>query len=494
MLEHRGHAHPAKRLAALVLNGEEFRDGDPDAAFKVWPTLVDQEAFRHAMSNDLSTTAHANSRIAQAHKFFGDMASQWLDRSPAGEVRAAAALENALRTRLALVAIDLGAEDDPHVIFETLNARGTPLLQSDMVRNRILHDAGLSDGDGEARIAALWPFEGDGWWSREVGRGFQRRPRIDIYLNHWLTLRNGTETGAHDEFREFGTYARGREEAGETIEDVARDMGAVGALFRDIEDERRKDVASFLELRSVMNAGVVTPLLLRLLSGDIPPQVRDNCLAALESFLVRRLICGYSARGYGTLFTRLVGLLAGELTETADRVLINYLAERRDWTALWPDDRELLENFLTQPLYQWMTRRRLLLILARIETHVRTVQAETVAMPDKLQIEHIMPQGWRTHWPLVSDDESAEDYRDRAIHTIGNLTLVSGALNKTLSNAPWETKRGGLAEHSVLFLNKRLVHEGPGIWDEAAIENRARWLHDRAVEVWPHHRAIGRTG
>ena len=487
VLENRGHALPAKRLAALVLNEEAFRDGDADAAFKVWPTLVDREAFRHAMSNELSAAGHSDSGIAQAHKFFGEMTGQWLDRSPAGEARAAVALEEALRTRLELVAIDLGAEDDPHVIFETLNARGTPLLQSDMVRNRILHDAGLTDGEAaRARIAALWPFEGDGWWSREVGRGFQRRPRIDIYLNHWLTLRNGTETRAHDEFREFGTYARGREEVGETIEDVARDMGAVGTLFRDIEDERRKDVASFLELRRVMNAGVVTPLLLRLLSGDIPPHVQDNCLAALESFLVRRLICGYSARGYGKLFTRLVGLLAGEPTETADRVLINYLAERRDWTALWPDDREMLENFLTQPLYQWMTRRRLLLILARIETHVRTVQAETVAMPDKLQIEHIMPQGWRTRWPLAAEDDGAGERRDHAIHTFGKLTLVSGALNKTLSNAPWESKREALAQHSVLFLNKRLVHEGPEVWDEAAIESRARWLHAKAVEVWPH--------
>ena len=494
VLENRGHALPAERLAALVLNGEAFRDGDPDAAFKVWPTLVDREAFRHAMSNELSAAGHSDSGIAQAHKFFGDMAGQWLDRSPADEARAAAALENALRTRLALVAIDLGAEDDPHVIFETLNARGTPLLQSDMVRNRILHDAGLSEGGGQARIAALWPFEGDGWWAREVGRGFQRRPRIDVYLNHWLTLRNGTETRAHDEFREFGTYARGREEAGETIEDVARDMEAVGTLFRDVEDIRRKDIAPFLELRSVMNVGVVTPLLLRLLSGDIPPHMRDNCLAALESFLVRRLICGYSARGYGQVFTRLVGLLAREPTDTADSALIDCLAERSDRTALWPNDAELLERFLTEPLYRWMTRGRLLMVLKRIEAHARTAQAESMAMPGPLQIEHIMPQGWRTHWPLAVADDGAEDRRDRAIHTIGNLTLVSGALNKTLSNAPWERKRGALAEHSVLFLNKRLVHEGPEVWDEAAIESRARWLHARAVEVWPHHRAIDHTG
>jgi len=126
VLQDRGHTQPADRLANLVLNGEAFRDGDPDAAFKVWPTLVDQEAFRHAMNNELSAAGHMDSRIVQAHKFFRDMAGQWLDRFPADEARAAAALENALRTRLALVAIDLEAEDDPHMIFETLNARGTP--------------------------------------------------------------------------------------------------------------------------------------------------------------------------------------------------------------------------------------------------------------------------------------------------------------------------------------------------------------------------------
>jgi len=494
VLEGRGHIYPAARLAALVLNGEEFRDGDPDAAFKVWPTLVDQEAFRHAMSNEPPAAGRTDSRIAQAHEFFGNMAGQWLDRFPADEARAAAALEDALRTRLTLVAIDLGAEDDPHVIFETLNARGTPLLQSDMVRNRILHDAGLGDGDGQARITALWPFEGDDWWTREVGRGFQRRQRIDIYLNHWLTLRTGAETKAHDEFREFGTYARGREEAGERIEDIARDIGKIGKLFRDIEDIQREDIAPFLELRKVMNAGVVTPLLLWLMSGDISSHVRSNCLMALESFLVRRVICGHSARSYGQVFTRLVGRLVKEPTDTAHSVLIGYLADRSDRTALWPDDAELLESFRTEPLYRWMARGRLLLVLKRIDAHMRTAQAETVAVPNTLQIEHIMPQGWRTHWPLVSDDGGAEERRDRAVHTIGNLTLVNGALNKTLSNAPWGRKREALAEHSVLFLNRRLVHEGPEIWDEAAIEDRARWLHAMAVEVWPHHRAIGEAG
>ena len=78
VLEIRGHSGPAKRLAALVENPEEFRDGKPDNGFKVWPTIVDRDAFRHAMSNALSATGFAQSRIAQAHDYFRGQAEQWL--------------------------------------------------------------------------------------------------------------------------------------------------------------------------------------------------------------------------------------------------------------------------------------------------------------------------------------------------------------------------------------------------------------------------------
>ena len=71
-------------------------------------------------------------------------------------------------------------------------------------------------------------------------------------------------------------------------------------------------------------------------------------------------------------------------------------------------------------------------------------------------------------------------------HTIGNLTLVNGRLNPSLSNGPWENKRETLGDHSVLFLNKGLVRNGPDVWDEAAIEARRKWLHKRVVKVWPH--------
>ena len=243
-----------------------------------------------------------------------------------------------------------------------------------------------------------------------------------------------------------------------------------------------------------MNVGAVTPLLLRLLSTSVPEAALAKCLKALESFLVRRVVCGYGAKGYGELFVSLITKLAAAPDDNADGVVISFLAEQTAQATIWPGDAELRERFLTAPLYQWLTRGRLRMVLTGIEGQLRTVKSETQEASPNLQIEHIMPQAWSTNWPLPSDhDADATARRDRAIHTIGNLTLVNGRLNPSLSNAPWDTKRKAFADHSVLFLNKRLVNDGPQCWDENAVEDRARWLHNQAIKVWPHHADIGRN-
>ena len=494
VLEVRGHLDPAKRLSTLVDNLSAFRDGDEDKAFKVWPTVVDRAAFRHAMSNDLSGAEYATSRIVQAHEYFKGQVGQWLDKfgDEAGEhANAASALDKALREKLKLVVIDLGDSDDPHVIFETLNARGTPLLQSDMVKNKILYSAKIKssddDSDRSPEERRLWAFDDD-WWAKEVGRGLQRRPRIDVFLNHWLTLRNLSETKPYDEFRVFVKYAHARSEEGETVFDIAKDISDLGKIYRDVEELRRENIASFLERRNVMNVGVAMPLLLWLLSSDVPPATLANCVRAIESFLVRRVVCGYSARSYGKLFVGLIARLAMCPVETSDATVVSYLAEQTVQAGRWPNDRELRDKFVTAQLYHWLTRGRLRMVLTGIEERLHTAMAESQEVPKDLHIEHIMPQAWQQNWSLPdgADDDEARENRERTIHTIGNLTLVNGRLNASLSNAAWYSKRKALAEHSVMFMNKRLVNDGPDIWDERAIEIRAKWLHELAVEVWPH--------
>ena len=127
------------------------------------------------MSNELSSEQYESSRIVSAHNYFKNKTRQWISGFPeeGGQRESAAdALERAVCEYLELVVIDLGQSDDPHVIFETLNARGTPLLPSDMIKNQILHEADIGSGHwvGASSKDAdrLWSF-GTDWWRQEIG-------------------------------------------------------------------------------------------------------------------------------------------------------------------------------------------------------------------------------------------------------------------------------------------------------------------------------------
>ena len=494
--EQRDYEGPAARLSPLVHTPEAFWGGDSNLEFKVWPTVFDQAAFRHAMSNDLPNDEYKNSRIVAAHNYFKNMAEQWLEVIPEDgdqRNRAVEALEQAVSRYLELVVIELGMSDDPHIIFETLNARGTPLLPSDMIKNQILHKAGMGSNElddlSSQENDGLWAF-GEDWWRQEIGRGHQRRPRIDVYLNNWLSLRKRSEVKAHTEFTTFSDYV---EETGATIQDIAADIGRLGNIYRDIDQRNIPEIEAFLYRRQVIGVGVIIPALLWLLSSEVPSSQLSKSITALESFMVRRMACGMSARNYGQLFIGLVAELDHSGPEWAGDTVVQYLGRQEAFANLWPDDQTLLDKFLTEPLYWSLTAGRLNLILQGIEGEFRSSMAESQQVPRNLNIEHIMPQGWFQHWPLptdTDDEDMAIARRNRLLHSIGNLTLVNGRLNSTLSNAAWQNKRETLGHHSVMFLNKDLIQHSPPVWDEAAIRERGIRMHQAAIQAWPYASAL----
>lgn len=476
----RNYKNAAARLDVLVLNNKAFVDKDaPDLAFKVWPTTGDQDAFRHAMRNELPVDEYKDSLIVQAHEFFKLQTRQWLDDHPDDADARVRALYAAITSFLSMVVIDLDAGDDPHVIFETLNARGTPLLQSDLIKNMVLSEA--SDD------SKVWDF-GDPWWTNEIQQGRLMRPQIDVFLNYWLTIRTRSEVRIADEFSAFRRYVSG---ARKPIKDVATDIGDVRDVYRVLADESKNIPGweKFRYRRRVMQAGVLNPVLLWMLTSDVPQQQMDKAISAIESYLVRRMVCGMNTRSYGQVFMGLLIRLDEAGADQAGDLTVEHLKSRNDWGSLWPDDPQLTDAFVRRPLYRILTRGRLRIVLEGIEEELRTNKVEDPNVPRNLTIEHVMPQEWRTNWELpngVEDPDQAARDRDHFVHRIGNLTLVTKRLNSTLSNAPWHEKRKTLGEHSVLFLNKTLLDDAPDVWDEAAIEERAKQLCAAAAKVWPH--------
>lgn len=491
---------PAMWLSKLVLNDKDMLGGQQDRAFKVWPTLADQDAFRHAMHNGLPSGEYKNSNIVEAHEFFKLQVREWIQYTLADQEQRALALQMAITQKLNLVVISLDRDESPHIIFETLNARGTALLQADLVKNFILYEAGVRREDPNAIHKDYLRKLEEKWWQEKVA-GRIVRPRVDIFLNYWIIMQKQAEVPASDVFSTVREYAKGK-----SVTSIAFDISRLSDIYREIQNIRDDSVLGrFLYRRRVMQMGVLTPVLMWLRDAKIADEKEQRCLRIIESYLVRRMVCRMSTRGYYNLFLDLLKELgkneklkndptATNTPMAADELIKKFFADQTD-ALLWPSDREVENAFVDKRLFHLLTRGRLRLVLEGIEGQLRDPKTEDTRVPRNLTIEHVMPQGWHdAGWPSPQPSpdptEDAEERRERLIHTIGNLTLLTKPLNSRLSNGPWLDKRDGKdgmegLRRSVLQLNNDLVNAGD-VWNEDVIMARSRRLAEVAAEVWPH--------
>ena len=230
---------------------------------------------------------------------------------------------------------------------------------------------------------------------------------------------------------------------------------------------------------------MITPVLLLLLSTE--EATRIKAFAALESFLVRRMICRRTTKDYNRLVLELANRLQESGLDTADAVTAGFLREQMADARVWPSDQEVAHAMDTSPLYRLLTRGRLRLVLEGAERRLRSPgKSEQTDVPKNLTIEHLMPTGWRKEeWPLPEgvDTDAATYERNMLIHSIGNLTLATQRLNSSMSNAPWKSKRDELQEHSVLLLNNELLTRPT--WDEETIQSRSRRVAELVSARWP---------
>ena len=466
---------PAYRLDQYVVNDKRLIGDDEHHIFKLWPTRSDREAFKHAMDNGLAVNDFTESLIVQAHEFFQLQVRNWLNEVEPIEPRIDA-LEAAVTSLLQMVVIDLNPQDDPNLIFETLNARGTPLEQSDLIKNLVI-------AKGRDPHSDIWEDLDDDWWRTRIRQGRLFRPRLDVLFNYWLTMRMGSMVSPSGVFNEFRKYVNNKE-IHTVMSGIKQDLNN----YRDFESKRGRDPEeeSFYYHIDVMQASVITPALLLLL--PIEKETRIRAFNALESFLIRRMICRRTTKDYNNVILELTERLQEEGgLDRADIITIEFLKEQTAYTREWPQDEDVAKILEDSPLYRLLTKGRLRLILEGIESQLRSSgKTEQSTVPKKQTIEHLMPIGWKDDvWPLPKymTMDTATYQRNTLIHSIGNLTLVTKKLNSSMSNGPWAHKREELQEHSVLLLNNELLSQSS--WNEEAIRSRSRLMADLISKRWP---------
>ena len=491
----------AQRLEKLTLHDE--LDADGDERFRLWPTTINRDAYKAVMKpggRDPDRVDDDDNTIEEAWEFFRDKARDFAFESDEEEGVDASDPESNLRLRygvlreavsgmIQLVAIQLGKEDPAQVIFETLNARGTPLLATDLVKNALLERASLAHPD-----LSIDQIHEDYWaehlgdhayWSEEERLGRIVVPRSEAFLMHWLAMKSGEVIPSDELFDRFRRSFLDGPDAPDPL-DLLKELGSDSDLWRSFAAApTTTSMGSLLAFTRNIDLSTFQPLVLLLAKSEAEQSRRDKAFGMLESFLSRRTITGLTTKGYNNLTGELIKAI-NRMPEKPDEALVSALLRSQADTTRWPVDEEIRTQLISQPIYGWLGQSKIVAILGEVEASLRRDdKVEGIeGLPKGLQVEHLMPQSWQESWPLENPtDEDEIAFRDSRINLIGNLTLVAGSLNSSMSNGPWESKRKALNKHSILLLNKEL--EGRDQWDEASIDARSAELAEELTARWP---------
>lgn len=488
--------HLALQVADLVENAKHFCQ-EPEDRYKVWPTNRDRSAFNEVMSAavpvDHESLTYRSSRMVQAHSFFSLRAREWLaDGQPD---RRGTALVQAVTTHVQLVVIDLQPEEDAQEIFETLNARGTPLTAADLIKNFVFQRLETSPEATEKAYYEYWSEFETPFWEKVVSSGRVNYSRSSLFLNQWLISQTAKDVPAREVFSKFKRYVI---ESGEAVDELLPRIKRAADLYADFTKaaaDRNGDLdrlGLFIYRTGTLESEVVKPLVLWLFDPDLPSIEReqtDRALASLESWLVRRACVRAGTKNYNRFLVDLLQQLRDSDRRTAGDLIKARLANEQGVNTYWPGDEEVRQSLTTLPIYRRFKRARTRMILEAIEDHRRGWDSpktfhEQRVVRDICSIEHVMPQAWETNWEPPPDDFDGPNRAD-IVDTLGNLTLTTQALNSHVSNKSWVGKTPELAAHTALSITAQVIDMGNEYWDDTLIARRTQHMIDDILSIWP---------
>jgi uncharacterized protein with ParB-like and HNH nuclease domain len=491
----------ARKLEKFLFNDDMNEDVD---RYKVLPTTIDRKTYMTVMNagsiNNLRNLLDQekiskDAKVVQAYEYFHGSISSWIEIET-DDLKTLArieALSNALREKIRFVVIDMDEQDDAQAIFETLNARGTALLPSDLIKNFLFRQAQEEEADLDHLYEHHWlDFEKDeAFWRQFVGIGHAKRPRIDLYLQHYLMLETCEEIEVGSIFSKFCDFAEKKKESVEWHLSSLQKYGQHFKTFMIPVAGTREGL--FLERLETMQFVTAYPFLLELFnvtegSKELKKE-RVRILEVIESFLVRRMVCRLSTRGYNTLFLNLIKHLDGKEYCLAN--VVEFLLAETAESSRFPEDSEFKAAWLEKPIYEAITRPRLKMILLALDSALHVDKTEPYTLKGGLTVEHFLPQHWQTNWKLdVFVGETPEQFdarknqRNILLHSMGNLTLLTKSLNPAVSNGRFKAKRTEILKHSAINLNRFL--QDLDDWDEEAIIERGKTLFKVASKIWKY--------
>ena len=429
---------------------------------KLVPTQVDRLAY-NALVYQKELSGFEESKVVQAFRFFCKrLDGVDIDDEP---IQASTVLQ-AIQQSLQVVMINLGEADDPYLIFESLNHKGKPLDQADLVRNYVLmrfQHSTSSGGEQEVAYEELWrPMEA------RLGLA------MTDFLRHY-TMRSGRNVRKGDIYSASKAELEKLKDTADvkiSLQEMKKAALAYDKFLRPSEESDER-IASKLQGIQELDSTVFYPLLLRIYRSyerdEIPLQEVLQSLNLLEAFYVRRLVCGVPTNALNKITIELCSNLPEDKPSTwlVDRLRQGSGSRR------CPSDQEFADALVNQQIYPRRKLARYMLVaLEEAHEHKEPVDTANATM------EHIMPQTLTDQWKSFLGNDFTKIH-ERWLDTLGNLTLTG--YKSELGNSTFEEKKTKL-KNTHFELSRYLLAEDS--WGPTQIESRGRYLSELALKRW----------
>lgn len=379
-------------------------------------------------------------------------------------------------SKLSIIEIELkSSEDNPQLIFESLNSTGINLTLSDKIRNFILM--------GKENSYQIELYEK--YWSIIENN---TKNNISEFIKIYISLQQNNVISNDEIYEVFKSYIRGVEG---DLESILNNMIKYSLIFKklfriDFDDFKINQSVKRLD---VFGLNSINPFIIELFYDFSDRYISQSelleILDVLESYILRRTICKLSNNSLRKMFIS----LGSEIKKHKDYKenylrIFKYIILSKEGSLRIPSNIEFKKSFLENEIY-FLNNKVRIYILDRLENYENRekVDIKTLLEEGILSIEHIMPQKLNNQWKKELGTGYI-DIHDLYLHTIGNLTLT--AYNSKLSNKSFTEKRDmdkGF-KGSRLKLNNFLGKID--IWNEKQIIERALMLYTEAKLIWEY--------
>ena len=388
--------------------------------------------------------------------------------------------------RLRVVSIGLATGDDPQQIFESLNATGRPLTESEKVKNWLL--MGLPDEQQQDLHDNHWKRI-----ERSLGAEHTTKP-TDVFLRDILRWWTGKVQGidhVYEALRRWAVLKGFAAERSVLCRDLAQLAGLYGIVTGAADPHPNARVERELRHLRAMGIDIHRPLTLRLLhdtreSAAAGARMNElaTTLAGIGTWTTRLWLADRATAGMNRAIVDLAHGPGPDVGDDVAEYWLDRIRRLRNTRVGVPNDEEVLEGLRTRKAYGGSSTRSSFAVLCAL---MEAEHREEAPARDHLTIEHIMPQKLTDDWKEAFGADAEEihgRYRDR----LANLTLSGDVTNSEMGTGTFDAKRK-VYRRSSIGLTRRLTHEDD--WDEAAIERRAEDLARQSLDRWPWEDGAG---